>query len=271
MGHGEKSDSAGIDATTASVARMYDYYLGGTDNFAVDREACAALSEIAPSTQALARNNRLFLQRAVRTLAREYGVRQFLDHGSGLPTRSNVHQVAQGVDPAAKVVYVDNDPIVLAHARSLLDANDRTTVIGQDMRDPDAILDHPEAQALLDYSRPVAVLFVSVLHCLPDTDEPAGILHRIISRLAPGSFLVLSHLVSEDDQVRRQTTELMLSVTGGRWGRVREPREVEVYFTGLDPLPPGLVEVSTWRPDTEVAPRQRSHEWIEYGGVARLP
>lgn len=263
-------DLGRIDVTKPSVARMYDYYLGGHDYYEADRQACIELSRLAPSTEALARNNRRFLQRAVGVLARDYGVRQFLDHGSGLPTQDNVHQVAQRIDPDARVVYIDNDPIVLAHGRTLLDENDKTLVLQADMTDTDHIFAHPDVQQLLDFDAPVAALFVSVLHCLDD--EPAAALVREVARrLVPGSFIVISHLASTDPDLRRKATDLMLANTDGHWGRVREPHEVEAYFDGMEILDPGhLVEISAWRPDTEVAPRQRTREWIEYGGIARI-
>lgn len=264
--------STKIDATVPTAARMYDHYLGGKDNYAADRTACAELDKVVPSTRALALNNRRFLQRVVRTLATEYGIRQFLDHGSGLPTQNNVHQVAQRVDPSTRVVYVDNDPMVLVHGRALLDQNDRTTVIHADLRDTEKIFSHPDTQRLLDLSQPVAVLFNSVFHCIPDgdTDGPLSVARRVAERLAPGSCMVMCQLVSEDAQVREFVTDFMDQATQGHWGRVREQKDVAEWFEGLDILEPGLVEVSTWRPDTEVAPRQLTQEWVEFGGVGRL-
>lgn len=259
-----------IDTNVPSVARMYDYFLGGDDNYQSDRDACEQLLEQVPSTKVLAVNNRHFLRRVVRMLASEYGIRQFVDHGSGLPTQDNVHQVAQAVDPAARVVYVDNDPIVLAHGRALLEENDRTAVIQADMRDTDGIFGHAETQRLIDFEQPVAALFVSVLHCIPDEDDPAGLVRRVAERLAPGSFLVVCQLVSDRPEIRKFVTDFMAEATGGQWGRVREEREVTAYFEGLEILEPGLVEVSTWRPDNDLAPVQPSDEWLEWGGVARL-
>ncbi|GAA4789317.1 MULTISPECIES: SAM-dependent methyltransferase [Streptomyces] len=259
-----------IDTKVPSVARMYDYFLGGDDNYQSDREACAELLKQVPSTKVLALNNRSFLRRVVRLLASEYGIRQFVDHGSGLPTQDNVHQVAQAVDPSSRVVYVDNDPIVLAHGRALLDENDRTTVIQADMRDTDGIFGHEETRRLIDFDQPVAALFVSVLHCIPDEDDPAALVRRVAERLAPGSFLVVCQLVSDRAEIRTFVTDFMAQATGGNWGRVREEHEVTRFFDGLQILEPGLVEVSTWRPDTELAPVQQTDEWIEWGGVARL-
>ncbi|MFF4730202.1 SAM-dependent methyltransferase [Streptomyces mirabilis] len=267
-----KQLSTKIDANVPTAARMYDHYLGGKDNYAADRAACAELDKVVPSTRALALNNRRFLQRVVGTLAAEYGIRQFLDHGSGLPTQENVHQVAQRVDPSSRVVYVDNDPMVLVHGRALLDQNDRTTVIHADLRDTEKIFSHPDTRRLLDFSQPVAVLFNSVFHCIPDgeTDGPLAVAHRVAERLVPDSCMVMCQLVSEDEKVREFVTDFMDQATQGHWGRVRQEKDVAEWFEGLDVLEPGLVEVSTWRPDNEVAPRQLTQEWVEFGGVGRI-
>ncbi|MFE3032029.1 SAM-dependent methyltransferase [Streptomyces canus] len=267
-----KNLSTSIDASVPTAARMYDHYLGGKDNYAADRAACEELDKVVPSTRRLAVNNRHFLQRVVRTLSTEFGIRQYLDHGSGLPTQDNVHQVAQRIDPTTHVVYVDNDPMVLVHGRALLEQDERTAVIHADMRETDAIFAHEDTQRLIDFSQPVAVLFNSVMHCIPDseTDGPAALARRVRERLAPGSFMVMCQLVSEDPEVRDFVTNFMDQATQGHWGRVRQEKDVAEWFEGLEVLEPGLVEVSTWRPDTEVAPRQLTHEWIEFGGVARI-
>jgi hypothetical protein len=264
--------STSIDATVPTAARMYDHYLGGKDNYTADRAACEELDKVVPSTRALALNNRRFLQRMVRTLAEDYGIRQFLDHGSGLPTQDNVHQVAQRVDPTSHVVYVDNDPMVLVHGRALLEQDDRTAVIQADIRDTEAIFSHEETRRLIDFSRPVAVLFNSVMHCIPDSDTegPPALVSRVVEQLVPGSFMVMCQLVSEDPKVREFVTDFMAQATQGHWGRVRQEKDVASWFEGMDILEPGLVEVSTWRPDTEVAPRQLTQEWIEFGGVGRI-
>ncbi|MEG3627748.1 SAM-dependent methyltransferase [Streptomyces poriticola] len=269
---GDKQLSTEIDANVPTAARMYDFYLGGKDNYAADRAAVGELDKVVPSTRALALNNRRFLQRVVRTLAEEYGIRQFLDHGSGLPTQDNVHQVAQHVAPESRVVYVDNDPMVLVHGRALLDQNDRTAVIHADMRSTDEIFSHSDTRRLIDFSQPVAVLFNSVFHCIPDsvTDGPAAVVRRVTERLAPGSYAVMCQLVSDDPEVRESVTAFMDQATQGNWGRVREEKDVAEWFEGMEILEPGLVEVSTWRPDNEVAPRQLTQEWIEFGGLGRL-
>ncbi|MGH3323788.1 MAG: SAM-dependent methyltransferase [Streptomyces sp.] len=271
MREDEDAAGQGVDVTTPSVARMYDYYLGGKDNYEVDRLAVAELDKVVPSTRALAVNNRRFLQRAVRVLAQEYGVRQFIDHGSGLPTQDNVHQVAQRIDPAARAVYVDRDPIVLAHGRALLQENVNTAVIQADIRDTDDIFDHPEVRRLIDLSQPVGALFVSVMHCIPDSSDPAALLRRIIERLPSGSFVVINQLVSEDKATRDFVTEFMAESTHNNWGRVRQAHEVERYFDGLEVLEPGLGEINDWRLDSDLGPRQLTDEWYEFGGVARTP
>jgi hypothetical protein len=265
----ENQLSTKIDESVPTAARMYDYYLGGKDNYAADRAACEQLDKVVPSTRRLALNNRRFLQRVVRTLTQEHGIRQYLDHGSGLPTQDNVHQVAQRIAPETHVVYVDNDPMVLVHGRALLQQDERTAVIHADMRQTDEIFSHPDTRRLIDFSQPVCVLFNSVFHCIPDDDEngPLAVVHRVRERLVPGSVMVMCQLVSEDPEVRKFVTDFMDQATQGHWGRVREEKDVAEWFEGLEILEPGLVEVSTWRPDTEVAPRQLTREWIEFGGV----
>ncbi|MDT0269614.1 SAM-dependent methyltransferase [Streptomyces sp. DSM 44915] len=258
-----------VDVSVPSVARIYDYALGGKDNYAVDRDAFDELERHAPSTRPLAVNNRRFLQRAVRVLSEEYGIRQFIDHGSGLPTQDNVHQIAQRSDPDARVIYIDNDPIVLAHGRAILETNANTAVIQADFRDTEGIFGHPEVQRLIDPNEPVAALFVSVLHCIPDEDDPGDLIRRVTARLAPGSFLVMNQLVSDDAELRDSISTFMNESTQGNWGRVRQQADVRAFFEGLEILDPGLGEISAWRPDTDLGPKQQTEEWIEFGGVAR--
>lgn len=274
MTDGEKPQPVrSIDTSRASAARMYDWLLGGTENFEVDRAACAELLTIAPSTQQLARNNRSFLRRVVHFLAAEKGITQFLDHGSGLPTQDNVHQVAQSINPEAKVVYVDNDPMVLAHARTHLDENKNTMVLDYDMRRMKDI--RKATDRFLKWDEPIAALYVSVLHCLPDADDdtdPAALIRAVAEQLADGSYVVICQLVSEDASVRDGVTRLMEGATGNKWGRVREPHEVRRYF---DPLeiedPPGLVDVIDWLPDSPPPPPDmRPTDWVEWGGVGRV-
>ncbi|MFJ6722930.1 MULTISPECIES: SAM-dependent methyltransferase [unclassified Streptomyces] len=261
-----------IDMHTPSVARMYDWLLGGVENYASDREACARLLEIAPSTQLLARNNRAFLSRVVRILVEDYGIRQFLDHGSGLPTQDNVHEVAQRIDKDCKVAYIDNDPMVLAHAQTTLHDNSGTLVLPMDMRDTERIRE--ATGGFLDWNRPIAALFVSVLHCIPDSDDdrsPSAVVRKTAALLPPGSFMVICQLVSDDPVVRDDVTRLMDVTTHGNWGRVRETHEVRRYFDGLEILEPDLVDVVDWRPDSSPPPRGlRPKDWVEWGGVGRL-
>lgn len=259
-----------IDVSQASVARMYDYLLGGTDNYDADRVACQELLALAPDTQQIALINRQFLIRAVRYLADDCGIGQFLDHGSGLPTQDNVHQVAQRLRRGARVAYVDNDPIVLAHARMMLEENRQTTVIEADMLQTDRILSICRQRGLYDQEEPTAALFVSVLHCVPDDRNPWDAVRELIGKLPSGSYLALCHLASDDVSFRDEVTKLMARVTGGKWGRVRSFEEVDRFFEGLE-IVDGLCDVSRWKNDIDIAPRADEGRWIEYGGLARIP
>jgi hypothetical protein len=255
-----------IDATVPTAARMYDYWLGGHDNFAADRIAALKVTERTPGVAEAARANRAFLGRAVRYLAGEAGIRQFLDLGTGLPTKGNVHQVAQAIAPDAHVVYVDNDPMVFAHARALK-TGDGTAVIHADLRDPDTILNHPETRRLIDFSKPLGILFVSVLHFVPDPDAHDAVA-AYASAAAPGSHLVLSHgYHNQDPQASAATTTVYASTTSPVTQRT--PEEILTFFDGLEILEPGLVPVQQWRPD-EPGPSALSKAWI-LGGVARKP
>ncbi|QKW19600.1 SAM-dependent methyltransferase [Kitasatospora sp. NA04385] len=262
-----------VDVSVPSAARMYDWLLGGRNNFPSDRAACEQLLEIAPSTKELALNNRAFLRRVVREIAQRYGIRQFIDHGSGLPVQDNVHQVAQAVAPESRVVYVDNDPIVLSYGRALLDENPNVAIVGADMTDTGAVHGDGRVRELIDFTEPVAALFVSVLHCVPDKADPAGMIRRTVERLAPGSVVVICQLVSERAEIRDAVTRLMEEQTGGRWGRVRTQEEVRGYFEGLRIEEPGLLDVTDWLPDRDprFVRRQLTDEWIEYGGLALVP
>ena len=203
----------GIDPSRAHAARIYDYYLGGENNFEADRMACLELDKIVPGARGMAINNRRYLVRVVRTLASEYGIRQFIDIGSGLPTQDSVHQVAKQSRPDTRIVYIDNDPIVAVHARALLPADGSTAFILEDASKTDAILNHPDTRRLINFAEPAAVLCMSFLHFIPDRDDPAGLLRRIMDSLAPGSFLAISHVIAADPQLRAQLTDLMLRVT----------------------------------------------------------
>ena len=267
----QPDDFPEIDTRTASVARVYDYMLGGTDNYEIDRRAADMGEDLMPGSYALTRNNRRYLERVVHYLAAECGIRQFIDNGSGLPTQNNVHQVAQKAGPGSRVVYVEVDPVILAHGRvkALLAEDDSTTFIEADACDVDRILSHPETRRLINFDEPVAVLYFSFLHCIPDARDPRGVVREMTDRLSPGSHIAISHLTSDDPQVRERATRFILESTGGHWGRARSREEVAEFFEGLDVLPPGLVKAIEWHPDG--SEEDQSSEWFEFGGVARKP
>jgi S-adenosyl methyltransferase len=256
----------GIDITVPTTARMYDYWLGGTDNFAADRVAAQAVSEVVPAARLMAVENRKFLRRAVRYLAAEAGITQFLDIGTGLPTQGNVHQVAQAAIPSARVVYVDNDPMVLAHSRALK-ASGNTVVIEADLREPQLILDHADTRRLIDFRQPLAVLLVAVLHFVSDDDDPLAIVATLRDAIPPGSYLVASHATGEiSPGAAAQAAAHYKKVTSG--ATLRDRDEILRFFTGLDLIEPGLVQVPHWRPDAE--PSNAGEVWI-LGGVGRKP
>jgi hypothetical protein len=267
----QPNDFPEIDTRTASVARVYDYMLGGTDNYEIDRQAVGMLEDMMPGSYSMTRNNRRYLERVVHYLAAECGIRQFIDNGSGLPTQNNVHQVAQQAGPGSKVVYVDIDPVVLAHGRvkALLAEDDSTTFIEADACDVGRILSHPGTQRLINFDEPVGVLYVSLMHCVPDARDPGGVIRQIVDRLVPGSYVAISHLTSDDPQVRERVTKFGLEAHGGHWGRVRSREEVAGLLHGLELVPPGLVKVNEWHPDGRE--ESDSPDWFEYGGLARKP
>ena len=249
-----------VDASVPNVARMYDYYLGGYHNFAADREAAEKILAIFPDTPEAARTNRRFLQRAVRHL-HQAGVRQFLDIGTGLPTQGNVHEITDG-----RVVYVDNDPVAVAQARSLVDGLDRVSVACQDLRDPEALLADPDVAGHLDLGEPVAILMVSILHFVPDEADPGGIIARLRDATVPGSHLVVSHLTLDGvptapaaagQEVYRRSSAPIVP---------RSRADIARLFDGYDLLDPGLVWLGDWRP--EDGEEQVSHG---YGGVGVRP
>jgi O-methyltransferase involved in polyketide biosynthesis len=237
----------GVDVTKPSIARTYDYLLGGKDNFAVDRALADKFINDLPGSRAIAFDNRGALIRAVREIAVNTPVRQFIDLGSGLPTADNVHQVAQRHQPESKVVYVDNDPVVLAHGRALLAENDHTTVFQADLRNPKAIYDSPDTRALIDFDQPVAIILSAVLHHLNDEEDPAAIVRFWYDRIPSGSYVFISHFRSEDDPRSAEMQALLQGSLGrGRW---RSDDEILALFgDGLTVLPPGLVPAAEWRP-----------------------
>ncbi|TDW98162.1 SAM-dependent methyltransferase [Kribbella sp. VKM Ac-2566] len=242
----EKSPFPGFDTTKPSIARTYDYLLGGKDNFAVDRAFGDRFINELPGSRVIAYDNRGALIRAVREIVTNTPVRQFIDLGSGLPTADNVHQVAQRYAPDAKVVYVDNDPIVLAHGRALLAENDNTTVIQADLREPKAIIEHPDTVRLIDFGRPVAVIFSATLHHVNDDEDPAGIVRFWKDRIVSGSHVFISHFRSENDP-RSQELEQVLQGSLGR-GRWRTDDQILALLgEGFTVLEPGIVPASEWR------------------------
>jgi SAM-dependent methyltransferase len=244
-----------IDIHTPNMARMYDYALGGKDNFASDRAAVQNLFRLAPENAYVPRANRQFLAKATRFTA-EQGIGQFIDLGAGLPSQGSTHEVVRVVQPGARVVYVDSDPVVLTHARALLLGNDSgLAIIDEDIRDTGRILDHPSTRRLIDFSQPAAVLFVAVLHGIPDADDPAGIVGEFARRLAPGSYVILSHLTREGHpaDIVAQKEEIWAKSATPMAYRSRE--EILRFFTGLDLVEPGLTTATRWReeyPDPEL-------------------
>ncbi|WP_318199800.1 SAM-dependent methyltransferase [Streptomyces sp. SCL15-4] len=252
-----------IDTSRPHPARIYDYLLGGKDNYEVDQQAGDALAAAAPEARIGVRANRAFLQRAVRYVVGS-GVRQILDIGTGLPTSPNVHEVAQSVAPEVRVAYVDNDPIVAAHGNALLSRSGTTRIVLGDLRDPRAVLDHPDVRQLIDFDQPVALLLVAILHFLADTDRPAEIVATLRDALPAGSFLVLSHATG-DFADRSAAQDVYTNATASLHLRGRS--EVERFFDGFELVEPGLAQVPFWRPDAPPPPR--SEEIGFYGAVAR--
>lgn len=242
-----------VDVRRPSVARVYDYYLGGSHNFDADRDMARKIVAMSPSAVPIARANRAFLRRAVRFCV-DVGIRQFLDIGSGIPTVGNVHDIAQQLDPSCRVMYVDIDPVAVAHSGAILAGNDNATVIQADVRDPRSILDHPQRLRMLDLDRPVAVLLVSVMHFIPDSDGPEAIMATLADAVPPGSYLVFSQasfgagitngagrrLDSAKELYQRTETQLS----------VRSREAVEALLARWELVDPGLVNLSMWRPES---------------------
>jgi hypothetical protein len=254
-----------IDTSVAHVARVYDYLLGGKDNFAVDREVGDKVLEVHPETALAVRANRRFLARSVRHLAADAGIRQFLDVGTGLPSANNTHEVAQAIAPESRVVYVDNDPIVLVHARALLTSSPagETGYLEADMRDPAAIL--TGAGRVLDFSRPVAVMLLAVLHMLTDEEDPWGIVDDFLAAVPRGSYLVISHLGSDVQTERLTEMSRQLDESFSQQFTMRTRAQVTGFFRGLTLVDPGVVLSHEWRPDS----RDVTAPGILWTGVAR--
>jgi len=261
----EDRDMAKIDTSVAHIARVYDYWLGGKDNFAADRDVGDKILAIHPETVLSVQANRRFLARSVRFLAAEAGIRQFLDVGTGLPSANNTHEVAQAIAPESRVLYVDNDPIVLVHARALLTSSPEgeTGYLEADMKDTTAILGG--AARVLDFSQPVGVMLVAVLHMLRDEEDPWGIVDRFIAAVPPGSYLVISHLA---DDVQRDTMAEMgrqLNDSMTQQFTMRSRAQVTSFFRGLTLLDPGVVLTHQWRPQ----PDDAKTPGVLWAGVAR--
>ncbi|HEY0536312.1 MAG TPA: SAM-dependent methyltransferase [Actinoplanes sp.] len=256
---------AGLDTTRPHVARMYDYYLGGKDNFEVDRNAVVAVEVAMPEVRQLALENRAFLRRAV-TFMTAAGIRQFIDIGAGLPTAGNTHEVAQALAPGAHVVYADNDPIVLSHGRALLATNADTAVVTADLRNPADVVGRDEVRKLIDFSRPVGVLLIAMTHFLRD-DERDQVMGELRKSLVPGSYLATTHVTV--DQHSAEAVEGVEAVYRKTPTPIffRTHDEIARFFDGFELVEPGLVTVDAWRPDP-ADPAPEATRWL-YGGVGR--
>jgi hypothetical protein len=253
-----------IDTSRPHPARIYDYLLGGKDNYEVDQRAGDELAAAAPEVRVGLRANRAFLGRAVRHVVAEAGIRQILDIGTGLPTSPNVHEIAHAITPDVRVAYVDNDPIVKAHADALLSGDGATGIVLGDLRDPRAVVDHPDIRRIIDFDQPVALLLVAIVHFLTDADRPAEILATLRDALPSGSYLVLSHATG--DFADRTAAQAVYNKATASLN-LRSRAQVERYFDGFDLLEPGLTQAPFWRPDSPPPPGSELIGF--YGGVAR--
>jgi S-adenosyl methyltransferase len=257
-----------FDTSVPHIARVYDYWLGGKDNFAADRELGENTLQAYPNLVFSVRANRAFLARTVRFLAEEAGIRQFLDIGTGIPTANNTHEVAQRAAPDSRIVYVDNDPIVLSHARALLKSSPQgaCAYLDADLRDPDAIL--AKAADTLDFGQPVAVMLIAVMHFIGDDAQASAIVNRLMGACVPGSFVVISHVGSDIDAVQQGEMVRRLNQSVAEKATMRDRAGVTRLFDGLELVKPGVVRVSEWRPDSELEAAKPTGLW---GGVARKP
>jgi O-methyltransferase involved in polyketide biosynthesis len=244
---------------------MYDYYLGGKDNYRVDREAVERVAEAMPEIRQLAQENRAFLRRAVRYMARQ-GIRQFIDIGSGLPTAGNTHEIAQEIVPDARVVYVDNDPVVLAHGRALLASDDNTTVAMADMHSPDDVLQHPQTTKLIDFDQPIGVLMIAMVHFLA-IEERSAVMGRLYDALAPGSHLTATHVTTDGKSAEAVAQIEAVYATTPTPIYFRDQKEIAHFFDGYELVDPGMVTLDVWRPDPE-DPAPEATGWL-YGAVGR--
>ena len=257
-----------FDTSVPHIARVYDYWLGGKDNFAADRELGERTLQAYPNLVFSVRANRAFLTRSVRFLAAEAGIRQFLDIGTGIPANDNTHQVAQRVAPESRIVYVDNDPIVLSHARALLTSKPEgaCAYLDADLRDPDKIL--ASAADTLDFSQPVAVMLIAVMHFISDDAEADAIVNRLMGACAPGSFVTISHAASDIDAEQQTEMVRRLNQSVAEKATLRDRAGVTRLFDGLELVEPGVVRVAQWRPDSKLEAASPTGLW---GGVAGQP
>jgi O-methyltransferase involved in polyketide biosynthesis len=263
-----------IDVTRPHPARIYDYMLGGKDNFAADREVADQVLAAWPAMRISTRENRKFIGRAVRYLAGEAGIGQFLDIGSGLPTVANVHEVAQAVNPAARVVYVDSDPLVLAHARALLTSSPegKCAYIHADLREPEKILSDPVTRETLDFTRPIALILAAVVHFLLPEDDPARVVRTLVDALPPGSYVAASHGSTEYGSQEEADVVLGIIEAGGVRIAPRSSHDFgHLVFDGLELVPPGVVLLPHWRPVPGSGPQPGAREVGTNAGVARKP
>src|SRR5262245_42780440 len=261
----------GFDTTVAHPARRYDYWLDGKDNFAADRESGDKIATAFPSIRLAVRENRAFLKRTISYLTREAGIRQFLDIGTGLPTADNTHEVAQQIAPESRIVYVDNDPIVLTHARALLTStrDGKTAYIDADVRYPERILIDPQLYTTLDLSQPVGIVLLAIMHFIDDTEDPHAIVSRLVDAMAPGSYLVMSH-ATYDPMPPEIVTRLKVAIAGtGEKGGPRDREQFAKFFAGLELIEPGIVPIGDWRPTPGTSVPDPADVGV-YGAVARI-
>ncbi|MFF1903764.1 SAM-dependent methyltransferase [Kitasatospora sp. NPDC058218] len=265
---GERWPGVDLRMDVPHSARVYDYLIGGKTNFEADRTAAHASVKAWPALPISMRTTRTFMQRVVRHLAEEHKVRQFLDIGTGIPTSPNVHEIAQGIAPEARVAYVDNDPIVLTHARALMSSTEegRTSYIDADFRDVDSIMGAPQLREVLDLSQPVALSLIAIVHFVLDQDDPQGIVRRFMDELAPGSFLALTVFTGDTDPVGVGGVGREYNARGIPL-QIRDKKETLAFFDGFELLDPGVTLVHHWRPDADAAP-VRDQDIAMYGGVA---
>jgi hypothetical protein len=264
-GRGERASRAGFDSAVPNVARIYDYLLGGKDSYQADRDAAQQLYELLPDVAAAAQGNRLFLERVVRYLVRQAGIRQIIDIGTGLPTQDNVHQVAQRIAPGTRVVYVDNDPVVVSHGHALLATDKNVAMVESDLRTPREIMTDPDVGKLIDFSGPVAVLMLASLHFVTDAENPQAIVRLWRQTMRHGSYLAISHITA--DEVEPAVAKAAQDVYAGASAPAvpRTLAEVESFFEGFELVPPGVVDINSW--PIPVPECRQGNRALLYGGL----